>query len=338
MHFLSISITPSSSLPETGRRAHCYHIGVDRPMVVVLGPTGSGKSELGLHLAETYSGEIVNCDSLQLYRQFDIGTAKVPPSERRGIPHHLIDVVEPDSGFNGGEYARLARRLLGEISGRGRLPVVVGGTGFYLRALLEGLVAAPTRDEALRTRLARREARRPGSLHQLLARIDPPAAARIHRNDTNKLIRAVEVCLRARRPQSELYAAERDALRGFAVLKIGLDPPREQLYARLDERARRMFEDGIVKEVRAILAGGVSEEAKPFESLGYRQALDVVRGSCSIEEAIASTQVETRHYAKRQRAWFRREQNVHWLAGFGHCPEIRHLGVELLHGWMRQFR
>ncbi len=305
--------------------------------MVVLGPTGSGKSDLGLHLAETFSGEVVNCDSLQLYRHFDIGTAKLPPAGRRGIAHHLLDVLDPGSAFNAGEYARLARRVLAEISGRDRLPIVVGGTGFYLRALLEGLVPAPSQDEVLRARLSRRAERRPASLHRWLSALDPPAARRIHPHDTNKLIRAVEVCLLARRPQSELYTAPRDALRGFAALKIGLDPPRAQLFSALDERSSRMFEDGIVDEVRRLLARGIGEEAKPFESLGYRQALAVVRGRCTIAEAIASTQVETRHYAKRQLTWFRREQNVHWLAGFGHCSVTRDSGVELVKDWLKHF-
>jgi tRNA dimethylallyltransferase len=200
-----------------------------RPLVAVVGPTGSGKSDLALRLAGEFAGEIVNCDSLQVFRYFDIGTAKTPPAARRGIPHHLIDVADPDQLFTAGEYARLARGAIAAISARGRLPIVAGGTGFYLRALLDGLFAGPSRDPGLRLRLAARETRRPGSLHRLLRRFDSQAAARIHPHDVPKVTRALEVCLLTRRPVSELFREGRDPLAGYRVLKLGLEPGRDAL-------------------------------------------------------------------------------------------------------------
>jgi tRNA dimethylallyltransferase len=304
--------------------------GHAHPLVVIAGPTGSGKSELALRIAETFQGEIVNCDSLQLYRYFDIGTAKLPPDQRRGIPHHLIDILQPDEGFTAGDYARLARPLLTEIADRRRLPVVVGGTGFYLRALLDGLFAGPARDEALRATLLGRSERRPGFLHRLLRRLDPAAAARIHANDTNKLIRAIEVCLTEGRPLTSLFVERRpEPLTGFAVLKIGLDPGREALFRRLDTRTEAMFAAGLVDEVRGILALGYSPGVKPFESLGYRQALRVLAGEMETREAVSAAALETRRYAKRQLTWFRREPGLHWLQGFGSDPALQENTLEL---------
>jgi tRNA dimethylallyltransferase len=268
-------------------------------------------------MAEKFSGEIINCDSLQVYRHFDIGTAKLPPAERRGIPHHLIDVVDPDEVFTAGEFARLARLALSDITARRRLPIVCGGTGFYLRALVDGLFEGPTRDEDLRTRLARREARRPGSLHRLLRRFDRDSAAKIHANDVPKVMRALEVCLLTRRPVSELFRRGRDALQGYRVLKLGLLPDREALYRRLDARCASMFEGGLVEEVRGILAMGFGPGCKPFESHGYKQALQLIQGELSPRDAVFYAQRNTRQYAKRQITWFRREQGLEWLKGFG---------------------
>lgn len=292
-------------------------------MIAVVGPTGSGKSEIALRIAEEFPGEVINCDSLQIYRHFDIGTAKLSEGERRGIPHHLINVADPDETFTAGEYARHARLLLAEIVARGRLPVVAGGTGLYLRALLDGLFPGPGRDEALRGRLAARETRRPGSLHRLLRRLDPPSAARIHPRDTRKLIRALEVRLLTRRPISEAFTEGRDALRGYRTLKIGLYPPRDDLYERLDLRCQKMFEGGLVDEVRRILSLGYSPEIKPLESHGYRQALQLLRGELNHKEALFYAQRNTRRYAKRQWTWFRRERDLEWFAGFGDDPSIQ---------------
>jgi tRNA dimethylallyltransferase len=305
-----------------------------RPVVAIAGPTGSGKSELALRIAAEFDGEVVNCDSLQIYRYFDIGTAKLPPAERRGIPHHLMDVLDPDQTFTAGEYARLGRAALEDISGRGRLPVVAGGTGFYLRALFDGLFRGPARDEALRQRLAARERRKPGSLHRLLARLDGEAAARIHANDTPKVTRALEVRLIARRPIGELFREGRDALAGYRTLKIGLAPDREELYQRLDARCRRMFESGLVDEVERIVAAGFPPEAKPFESHGYRQALQMLRGELNAKEALFYAQRNTRNYAKRQMTWFRKEPEMEWLKGFGEDEELQRAALECVHKFL----
>jgi tRNA dimethylallyltransferase len=291
-------------------------------MVAVVGPTASGKSELALRIAGEFRGEIVNCDSLQVYRGFDIGTAKLPEAERRGIQHHLIDILEPDDVYTAGEFTRQARDVVGEISGRGHLPLLAGGTGFYLRSLIHGLSPGPRRDEGLRERLAAREQRRRGSLHRLLGRFDPETAARIHANDVPKTMRALEICLLSRRPASTVLAAKREALSGYRVLKMGLFPPRATLYERIQVRTERMFGAGLVKEVEGLLAVGVTAEAKPFESLGYRQALQVVRGEISVEEAIADTALRTRQYAKRQMTWFRREPGIELVPGFGDDEEV----------------
>ena len=305
------------------------------PLPIVLGPTGSGKSELGLQLAEELAGEIVNCDSLQLYRGFDIGTAKVLGAERREIPHHLIDLLVPDQLFTAGDYARTARAVLHEITARGRIPVVVGGTGFYLRALLEGLSPGPQRDTALRDRLLGREQKRPGSLHRILSRLDPEAAARVHKNDQNKTLRALEIRLLEGRPRSALFAGGRAPLAGFQPIRVGLNPPRDLLFRRLDERTAAMFDRGLIDEVRHLLAAGVSANAKPFESLGYRQALEVVNGRLTPRQAIESTQTETRQYAKRQMTWFRKEHEVHWLHGFGNATPIQEQALEIIRAALR---
>lgn len=306
----------------------------ESPLIAVLGPTGSGKSELALEIAQTFEGEVVNCDSLQVYRHFDIGTAKLAPGEMRGIPHHLMDVLDPDEVFAAGEYARRARAVLGEITSRGRLPVVAGGTGFYLRALLDGLFQGPSRDDALRAKLAERERRRPGSLHRLLARFDPSAASGIHPHDVPKTMRALEVCLLTQRPISALFREGRDALRGYRTLKIGLDPGRETLYRRLDERCSAMFDGGLLDEVRRILEMGFPPASKPFESHGYKQALQLLRNEMSAVEALEEAQRNTRRYAKRQMTWFRREPGVAWFYGFGSDAAVRQAALEHVRGFL----
>jgi tRNA dimethylallyltransferase len=289
-------------------------------LVAILGPTGSGKSALALAAAERYRGEVVNFDSIQVYRHFQIGAAKLREEERRGIAHHLIDLLEPDEIFTAGEFARRAAQAVREICGRGRLPILAGGTGFYFRALVEGLFPGPARNDDLRRRLAARPSAR---LHRLLARFDPAAAKNIHPHDRPKLIRALEVTLLARRPITELFAQGRRAeLEGFTILKIGLLPDRQQLYARINERTSRMFASGLIEEVRAILARGYSPGCKPFESHGYRQALQYLRGEIRLEEAVFYAQRNTRRYAKRQITWFRREKDVAWFFGFGDDPRI----------------
>jgi tRNA dimethylallyltransferase len=289
-----------------------------KPLVVIAGPTGSGKSALALGMAEEFSGEVVNCDSLQLFRGFHIGTAKTPEAERRGIPHHLLDVLEPQNGYSAGEYARIARGILEEISRRGHLPVVVGGTGFYLRALLNGLPRLPESDEEVRARLMARESRRPGSMRTLLQRLDPASAERLHPNDTQRLMRAVEIRLVSGKTAPP--ALETEPLTGHRVLKLGLDPDRAALYSSLNQRALKMFQTGLLEEVKGLLASGCTGKEKPFESLGYRQALQYLSGEITLERAIYLTQMETRHYAKRQWTWFRRDPEIVWLPGFGSDP------------------
>jgi len=285
--------------------------------VVLLGPTGSGKTALSLALAERFAGEIVSCDSVAVYRGMDLGTAKPTQNERARIPHHLIDVADPDRHFTAGDYSRAARDALHAIAARGHLPIVTGGTGLYLRALTEGLFAGPRRQEVLRTRLQQKAQKR-GSpwLHRLLARLDTATAARIHANDTPKLIRAIEVCLAARKPMSQVLA--RDPLTGFRLLRIGLNPPRQALYARLNRRCAQMFAAGLVEETRSLLAryGPI----KALDSLGYRQAVGMVNGSLTEEAALAAAQQGHRNYAKRQMTWFRREPEVAWLEEFGDAP------------------
>ncbi len=288
----------------------------------MLGPTGSGKSGLAIELALAFNGEIVNCDSQQVYGGLDIGTAKVPPEARRGVPHHLLDIADPNEVFSAGEYARRARACLSEIRDRRRLPIVCGGTGFYVRGLLDGLFAGPPRDEALREELNRREAKRPGFVHRLLRRVDSRSALRIHPNDIQKAVRAVEVSLAARTPMSSLFGQSEQPLTGFRSLKLGLDPPRGLLYARIEHRCQQMFASGLIEETRGLLQQGYSRETKAMESIGYRQAMDVIEGKATSAEALAETQMESRRYAKRQLTWFRRDPGIRWLNGFGDDPRV----------------
>ena len=286
-------------------------------LVVLLGATASGKTALSLHLAETFSGEIVSCDSVAIYRDLEIGAAKPTQAERARIPHHMLDVVAPDRSYTAGEYSREARAALQQIADRKHLPIVVGGTGLYLRALIEGLFAGPPRSDALRNRLLQRaEIRGSAYLHRMLHRLDPPSATNIHPNDTPKLVRALEVCVTTRQPLSQAWSAGREPLHGFRVLRIGLDPPRAELYARINQRAAAMFEQGLVEETQALLAR-YGAECWPLASLGYKQAGALLRGELSRYAAIAATQQGHRNYAKRQATWFRREPEVKWLRGFG---------------------
>jgi tRNA dimethylallyltransferase len=308
-------------------------------VVVVLGPTASGKTALALAMARRFHGEIVNCDSVAMYREFEIGTAKPTAAERAEIPHHLLDCVDPLADVSAGEYARQARQVLGEIATRGPLPVVSGGTGLYLRALLEGLFPGPQRSEDLRNKLRRRaEKRGPEHLHRILLRLDPSAARRIHVHDVPKVIRAIEVCLASRRPSrrtmTELWQQGREPLRGFRILRLGLNPEREALYVRINQRAARMFDEarldgGLIAETEKLLAK-YGDRARPLASLGYKQALQLLRGELDRKAALAAAQQAHRNYAKRQITWFRREPDVHWLAGFGDDLSIQAEGMAIV--------
>lgn len=310
---------------------------VTSPCIAIVGPTASGKSDLALDLAERFRAEIVNYDSVQVYRRFDIGTAKTPVAERRGIPHHLVDHVAPAVPYSAGDYARDARGVLQQLRDRRALPTLVGGTGLYLEALVKGLFHGPKRDPALRKRLHRTAEIRPaGYLLRVLERLDRKAAASIHPNDVPKLIRAIEVSLVGSRPITEQWQESADPLQGFRMLTLGLDPPRELLYARINSRARKMFAAGLAEEVEGLLQSGVPRSARPFGALGYAQCLRYLDGKCSREEAIESTAVQTRRYAKRQLTWFRRRTpDVHWVRDFGDSPEAIARTADLVDAWLR---
>jgi tRNA dimethylallyltransferase len=306
-----------------------------------VGPTAAGKSALAVRLAREHGGEVLACDSTQIYRHFDIGTAKVPPGEQQGIAHHLTDLCEPEEVFTAGEYRLRAIAVLDDLRRRGKLPILTVGTGLYLRALLEGLADAPTRSEELRDRLRERASERgPVYLHRILARLDAEAARRIAPQDEPKLIRAIEVCILAKKPITEVHRAGRAPLEGWTPVKVGLNPPRQALYERIHQRVHAMLAAGWLDEVRH-LATEIPATAKPFQFIGYGELRAYLQGKCSLQEAVAAIQQATRRYAKRQLTWFRREPAVHWLSAFGDDPatwsEARHYlqgqlpGIQALH-------
>ena len=302
----------------------------DPLLLVVLGPTASGKTSLALKLADQFRGEIVSCDSVALYRELEIGTAKPPIEDRRRIPHHMIDIAAPDEQVTAGDYSRLARAAIRGIANRDHLPIVVGGTGLYLRALLEGLFAGPPRSEELRSRLRDGAAQRgPEYLHRMLTRLDPAAAQSIHPNDLPKVIRALEVCISSRVPMTVSWREGRDPLRGFSILRVGVNPPREELYRRINVRAEEMFQQGLLEETR-MLVNRYGDAARALGSLGYKQAAQYLAGGSSLSEAINATQQGHRNYAKRQMTWFRREPEVHWLSGVGNDASIVQRVSELI--------
>ncbi|HEX5706777.1 MAG TPA: tRNA (adenosine(37)-N6)-dimethylallyltransferase MiaA [Pyrinomonadaceae bacterium] len=296
-----------------------------RPVLAVVGPTASGKSELGIALALRFGGEIVNCDSVQVYREIEIATAKLPTEERRGVPHHLIDFVPPEVSYTAGEWARDAARVVTEIEARGRLALLVGGTGLYLRALREPFFESPPTDATLRRRLVELRARRGAAhLHALLRRLDPESAARLKERDWSRVQRALEVRLqtglrlsaqRAARPAPPAFAGR---LRVFC-----LNPPRAELYARIDARAEGHFRAGLVEEVRALVERGVPAESSALGAHGYRRVVEYLRGERTLESAVEQTKLDVRHYAKRQLTWFRREPGVVWVEGFGEDARVQ---------------
>jgi len=304
-------------------------------LVVVLGPTASGKTALSLALAERFRGEIVNCDSVAMYQEFEIGTAKPSLDERRRAPHHLLDFVDPTGFVTAGDYARMARKVLGEVKARGNLPIVAGGTGLYLRALLDGLFAGPQRSEELRERLRGQAAEKgPSYLHRILNRIDHKAASRIHANDVPKLIRAIEVCLASRQKMTDLWQRGRDPLRGFRILRIGLDPDRRAHYERINQRAEQMFKSGLVEETQR-LTEKYGASARALGSLGYKQAVQLLQRKVDLTTAVRDAQQAHRNFAKRQMTWFRREPEVVWLAGFGDDVVLQTSAMALIERWCR---
>jgi tRNA dimethylallyltransferase len=288
------------------------------PLIVVVGPTASGKSALAVGLARALRGEIIACDSTQLYRGVNVGTAKPSLEERQGVVHHLIDVLDASESATAGGYRDLALGVLADMRKRANLPILVVGTGLYMRALLEGLADLPLRSEELRERL-RASSRKRGAmhLHGVLRRMDGKAAARIEPTDEQKLIRAIEVCILMGKPISEVHGAGRKPLEGWRALKVGLMPSRDRLYERIDARTDAMIENGWLAEVRGMLAAGLAENAKIFDFIGYREMLAVVRGNLTMEKARAAIQLATRHYAKRQMTWFRKDKSIRWFAGPG---------------------
>jgi len=307
------------------------------PLIAVVGPTASGKSDLAISLAMRFNGEIVNYDSVQIFRGLDIGSAKPSVEERRRIPHHMIDIREPAELFTAGDYQREGRAVLDDIRQRGCIPVLVGGTGLYLRALTEGLFAGPVRSTQLRSRLESScKVRGVEYLHRVLQRLDPVSAARIAVRDRPKIIRALEVRLETGRPLTEHLKVEpRRPLQGFKLLSVGLNPAREDRYERIDARVKRMFDTGLVEEVRGLLARGVPPDAKPLGALGYRHVLANLDNTHAWEDTIRVIQRDTRRYAKRQLTWFRRQTNTTWFDGPGDNKSIQdevHRRVQLLVG------
>src|SRR5579862_3275347 len=306
------------------------------PLVAIVGPTASGKSALAVALARSFKGEVVACDSTQVYRGFDIGTAKPTVEERGGIPHHLLDLVEPSFPFTAGEYRARAVAVLEDLRQRKRLPILTVGTGLYLRALLEGLADAPARSEELRARLeAGADARSLQYLHRVLRRLDPEAALRIGSRDRPKMIRAIEVCLLTGRPLSEVHRAGRTPLEGYRPIKIGLQPARAALYDRIERRTQTMLDRGWLEEVARLVQSGVPQNSKPFDFIGYRELRAHLEGTITLSAARKAIVQSTRHYAKRQLTWFHKEPLVHWLPGFGDDPAIAGHAEQLVAGNLR---
>jgi tRNA dimethylallyltransferase len=282
-------------------------------LIALAGPTASGKSALAMRLARARPAEIVSCDSLQVYRGLDVGSAKPGPRERAAVPHHLIDVVDPDQDFSAADYGRLARLAVAGIHSRGRVPIVAGGTGLYLRALLHGLFEGPARDEPLRRRLeAMADRHGDARLHRILARVDPESAARIEVRDRVRVVRALEVYRATGRPIGEHHRAGSGPLEGFEVVVLVLDPGRERLRTAVEERTDAMLRAGLIEETRGLMARYAN--TRPLAAIGYRQAVEVARGTLDVDQARRDIVVETMRYAKRQRTWFRHQETATWFA------------------------
>jgi tRNA dimethylallyltransferase len=290
-------------------------------VVAVLGPTATGKSALALEIAARHRGEIINCDSTAVYRGFDIGTDKIAPADRRGIPHHLIDIVEPTEEYTAAQFARDAAACIRGIHARGGLPILAGGTGFYFRALTRGLFPGPGRDEELRERLEAIAARRGVTfLHRMLRRVDPESALRIQPRDLKRLVRALEVFFLTGRPLTAHFADTASPIPDVNVIAIGLRLPAAMISDRVTRRVDRQFERGLLDEMRGLLARGVPEGARPFGGLVYRQALEHLHGVRGEAETRALIAQENRRYARRQLIWFRKEPNLSWFDGPGESP------------------
>lgn len=314
--------------------ANIAHVSGQQKRVIpaIVGPTASGKSELAIRLALALGGEVVNLDSVQVYRGLYIATAKVPPSEQEGVPHHLIDIVEPTENFTAGEYAKVAARAIEEIQSRARLAILVGGTGFYLRALVRPLFEGPKTDLRLRERLIRlRDRRGPEHLHHLLRRIDPVSAQTIKERDWSRTMRAIEIYFQTGRRMSEVAPQTPPPPELASRIKvIALNPPREALYEKINRRAEAMFESGLVEEVERLIAAGVPASAKAFQAHGYRRVVEYLEGKRTREDALNQMKLDTRHYAKRQLSWWRAWPDVKWINRFGDEAEAFREAIDYL--------
>jgi len=306
----------------------------DSPAVAIVGPTASGKSRLALAVAQEFGGEIVSCDALQLYRGMDIGTAKPTPADRAAVPHHMLDLRDPGEDFSAGDYQRQAREALQTISARGKLPVVAGGTGFYLKALIDGLFEGPARSEELRARMRRIVSHKGAArLHSVLQNVDPRTAERTRAADTSRTIRALEVYFLTGRPLSSWQNRPRIALRGFRWLKLGISWPRDRLYERINARVDQMYRDGLVEESRTILSLH-PRDCHALKAIGYRQCAAFLEGKCTLDQAICETRQETRRYAKRQLTWFRSVPEVIWLEGEEDFSHTFARSSEIIREWL----
>jgi tRNA dimethylallyltransferase len=307
----------------------------DKPGIVILGPTASGKTRLALELAPLFGGEIVSCDALQVYRYLDVGTAKASKAEQELVRHHMLDVRDPDSDFSAGDYQKMAREAIQGIHDRGHVPFVVGGTGFYLRALIDGLFEGPGRSEDLRARMRKIIRRRNAAvLHRRLQKVDPASATRIAPADAERIIRAYEVYLATGRTMTWWQQQAREAFVGYRWLKVGIEIPREELYAKINQRVEAMFQGGLVDEVETLLRK-FPQKAHAFKAIGYRQAVSYLNGKLTIPQAIEETQKESRHYAKRQLTWFRSDPEIHWLNGQLDGAGLRGSAIRLISDWLR---
>jgi tRNA dimethylallyltransferase len=304
-----------------------------RPLIAIVGPTASGKSDLGIALAHQFNGEVINCDSVQVYRGLYVATAKVPPEEQQGIPHHLIDLVEPTANFTAVEWAAAARAVIAEIEARGKTPLLVGGTGFYLRALTTKFFDAPEIDESLRPRFQRLLQQRGAEhLHRMLARVDPPLAAKYAPKDWSRVTRALEVYFSSGTPLSawQERAPETPTEYAARLHYFVLQPEREELYDRINRRVDVMVERGLLDEIEKLLAAGVPPTAKAFNAHGYKRFVEYLLGQRTLTSAIEQMKLDTRHYAKRQWTWWRAQPQTHWFAGFGYDAEVIEAAARLM--------
>ena len=304
----------------------------ENPVIAIVGPTASGKSTLGIEVALQLNGEIINCDSVQVYKEIQIATAKVPLDERKGVPHHLIDFVSPDVNYTAGEWAREAAQKIEKIESRGHVPLLVGGTGFYVRALRQPLFLSPPTDDSLRRRLSRiRQKHGPEYLHRLLKRIDPNSAQQLYPRDWPRVQRAIEVYFQTGKSIVDQQPDRPEPHESSRRLRIlALNPPRAELYQRINERTEAHFRAGLVDEVRDLLARGFSPVSNALGAHGYRRVVEYLQGLRDLDSAIEQTKLDVRHYAKRQLTWFRHEAGVEWFDGFGEENDILRSVLETL--------